>query len=53
MARLMMSPSRCVRTMTRPKHLIELGYIVIRFHHKDDWLAIFRRHPDVFGAPQT
>ena len=33
--------------------LIEMGYIVIRFHHKDDWLAIFRRHPDVFGAPRS
>ena len=29
--------------------LIEMGYIVIRFHHEDDWLAIFRRHQDVFG----
>ncbi|HEY3287023.1 MAG TPA: DEAD/DEAH box helicase [Gemmatimonadaceae bacterium] len=34
------------------KALIEMGYIVVRFHHKEDWLAIFRRHPDVFGAPQ-
>ena len=31
--------------------LIGMGYIVIRFHHDDDWLAIFRRHADVFGAP--
>ena len=21
-----------------------------RFHYTDDWEAIFRRHPDVFGA---
>ena len=33
--------------------LIERGYIVIRFHHTDDWEAIFRRHPDVFGAPRV
>lgn len=33
--------------------LMEMGYIVIRFHHKDDWLDIFRRHPDIFGTPQT
>ena len=32
------------------KALIEMGYIVIRFHHDADWLAIFRRHPDIFGA---
>ena len=30
--------------------LIGMGYIVIRFHHEDDWLAIFRRHADVFGV---
>lgn len=33
--------------------LIERGYIVIRFHHTDDWEAIFRRHPDVFGMPDV
>ena len=33
--------------------LIELGYIVIRFHHNDDWEAIFGRHSDVFGAPSA
>ena len=32
------------------RDLIGMGYIVIRFHHQDDWLAIFRRHADVFGA---
>lgn len=33
--------------------LMEMGYIVIRFHHGNDWPAIFRRHPDVFGVPST
>lgn len=33
--------------------LIEMGYIVIRFHHRDNWGAIFRRHPDVFGVPRA
>ena len=32
------------------KALIEMGYIVIRFHHDADWPAIFRRYQDVFGA---
>src|SRR5262249_16873370 len=32
------------------KRLMEAGYIVIRFHHKDDWLLAFRKHPAVFGA---
>ncbi|MET0063031.1 MAG: DEAD/DEAH box helicase [Candidatus Thiodiazotropha endolucinida] len=30
--------------------LMEMGYVVIRFHHGEDWLDIFRRHPDVFGV---
>jgi very-short-patch-repair endonuclease len=34
--------------------LQELGYVVIRFHHsRDDWNAVFRRHPDIFGEAQT
>ena len=33
--------------------LIERGYIVIRFHHAEDWNAVFRRHSDVFGTPRT
>ena len=47
------SPEQMREDDRKTKVLIELGYIVIRFHHKDDWLAIFRRHPDVFGAPRT
>lgn len=33
------------------QRLMETGYIVIRFHHRDDWNEIFRRHPDIFGVP--
>ncbi len=29
--------------------LISKGYLVIRFHHKDDWEAIFGKYTDVFG----
>jgi superfamily II DNA/RNA helicase len=32
--------------------LMEMGYIVIRFHHKADWKEKFREHPDIFGAFQ-
>ncbi len=35
------------------QRLIEMGYIVIRFHHKADWNGIFRRHPDIFGTPHA
>ena len=30
--------------------LIEVGYIVLRFHYAADWRAMFGRHADVFGA---
>ncbi len=33
------------------QRLMEAGYIVIRFHHKEDWPAILRKHPDIFGVP--
>ncbi len=29
--------------------LLEAGYVVIRFHHRADWEALFKHHPDVFG----
>ena len=32
------------------RRLMEVGYIVIRFHHKADWKEILRQHPDIFGA---
>ena len=32
------------------QRLMEAGYIVIRFHHKADWPAILRKHPDIFGV---
>lgn len=32
--------------------LLERGYIVIRFHHREDWSTIFQRHPDIFGVPR-
>jgi len=32
------------------QRLMEAGYIVIRFHHKDPWGEILQRHPDIFGT---
>lgn len=46
-------PDQIRNDETITKRLMEMGYIVIRFHHKDDWNAIFRRHPDIFGVPRT
>lgn len=33
------------------QRLMEMGYIVIRFHHLADWIEIINRHPDIFGKP--
>lgn len=30
--------------------LFDEGYLVIRFHHQDDWGGIFKQHPDIFGG---
>lgn len=35
------------------RRVMEMGYIIIRFHHKADWTDIFRKHPDIFGTPRT
>lgn len=35
------------------KRLMEMGYVVIRFHHKADWKEILRRHPDIFGRARV
>jgi very-short-patch-repair endonuclease len=32
------------------QHLKEMGYIVIRFHHKANWDDIVHKHPDIFGG---
>jgi len=30
--------------------LLEAGYLVLRFHHKDDWVEKIKHYPDVFGG---
>ncbi len=45
------APDQAREDRARTRALIEAGYIVLRFHHADDWPALFRRHPDLFGAP--
>jgi len=38
---------------TITQRLMDVGYIVVRFHHKAAWNEIFRRHPDIFGVPHA
>lgn len=35
------------------ERLMLAGYVVVRFHHRADWPAVFRSHPDIFGTPQS
>jgi very-short-patch-repair endonuclease len=44
-------PAQLREDETITQRLIQMGYAVIRFHHKADWNEIFRRHPDIFGSP--
>ena len=32
--------------------LLDAGYLVIRFHLREDWGEIFKRHPDIFGVSE-
>ena len=45
------APDQARDDKAKTRALIEAGYVVLRFHHADDWRAVFRRHADVFGAP--
>jgi ATP-dependent helicase YprA (DUF1998 family) len=31
------------------RRLMDVGYVVVRFHHKADWKEVLRKHPDIFG----
>lgn len=35
------------------RRLMDTGYVVIRFHHRENWEEIFHRHPDIFGEPHS
>jgi ATP-dependent helicase YprA (DUF1998 family)/very-short-patch-repair endonuclease len=43
-------PERQERDAAKQRCLEDLGYLVIRFHHRDDWDEIIRRYPSVFGG---
>jgi len=42
-------PERAERDQTKTECLEDAGYIVIRFHHEEDWEAIIARYPHIFG----
>jgi hypothetical protein len=42
-------PDRQRRDDAQQSSLEQSGYIVIRFHHRDNWLAKVQEHPSIFG----
>jgi len=42
-------PDRQLRDEEKQRCLEDLGYLVIRFRHDDDWEEVVRRYPSVFG----
>lgn len=45
-------PERQQRDRNLTTSLEDAGYLVIRFHHRDDWLAKVKQHPSIFGSPR-
>jgi ATP-dependent helicase YprA (DUF1998 family) len=44
-------PSRQARDKAQNDCMEDRGYLVIRFHHTDDWDAILAKYPSLFGRP--
>jgi very-short-patch-repair endonuclease len=42
-------PERQERDKVQTEHLEDLGYTVLRFSHRDNWEAVVRQHPNIFG----
>lgn len=42
-------PERHERDMVQEECMDDLGYVVLRFHHEEDWGEVVARHADVFG----
>ena len=44
-------PERQERDRRQEECLEDLGYLVIRFHHQEEWGGVVDRYPSVFGRP--
>jgi ATP-dependent helicase YprA (DUF1998 family) len=42
-------PDRQERDKEKSEELANAGYLVLRFHHLDDWLSIIQKYPNIFG----
>jgi ATP-dependent helicase YprA (DUF1998 family) len=43
-------PERKIRDTTQNECMEDRGYVVIRFGHKDDWVSILKKYPNIFGS---
>jgi hypothetical protein len=43
-------PERKIRDATQNECMEDRGYVVIRFGHKDDWVTILKKYPNIFGS---
>ncbi|MDR1280493.1 MAG: DEAD/DEAH box helicase [Opitutaceae bacterium] len=46
-------PDRAARDNALRERMEDLGWLVIRFHHAEEWLAVVARYPNVFGKPSV
>ncbi|MCP4690394.1 MAG: DUF1998 domain-containing protein, partial [Desulfobacterales bacterium] len=44
-------PGRHKRDVEQTECMEDLGYMVIRFHHQEDWEGKISRYPNIFGVP--
>jgi ATP-dependent helicase YprA (DUF1998 family)/very-short-patch-repair endonuclease len=46
-------PERAARDKNLTERMEDIGWLVIRFHHAEEWLAVIERYPSVFGKPSV
>jgi hypothetical protein len=44
-------PERAARDVGIRERMEDNGWLVVRFHHAEEWLTIAQSYPSVFGRP--
>jgi len=44
-------PERAARDVQIRERMEDEGWLVVRFHHAEEWLAVAQKYPSVFGCP--
>ena len=45
-------PARQARDAVQTEAMEDAGFLVLRFHHEDDWTVLIEKYPHVFGSVQ-